>query len=678
MRNRITQIAIFAIAIFGSSCESGEKDRTVENITEQATEVGSTVDRFADIQVLRYDIVDFDKLSLSQKKLVYYMSQAGLAGRDIIFDQNNPYNLEIRNAIENIVENYEGDKESENWKNFMTYAKQMWFANGIHHHYGMDKIMPQFEREYFSGLLEATKTAIQPKTIEVIFSEDLQMKRKVKDADVDMIASSANGFYGEGVTQAMVDEFYKDKINPNDKRPIEYGLNSTMILKDGVLIEDVWKSGGKYGKAIDKITFWLGKAVDVAENDEQKAALEKLIEYYNTGDLQTWDDYNVLWAKSTSGDIDWINGFIEVYGDAIGKRATFESIVQITDFEASEQMKVVAESAQWFEDNSPLMPEHKKKNVKGVSYKVVQVASESGDASPSTPIGVNLPNNNWIRQEIGSKSVSLGNIIAAYNNASGSGMLQEFANDQEEIDRAEKYANLAGKLHTALHEVVGHASGQINDGIGQPAVTLKNYSSTLEEARADLVGLFYIMDNKLVDLGLIPSLEVGKAEYDGYIRNGMLTQLQRLDLGKNVEEEHMQNRQLVAAWVIEKGAEDNVVEKINRDGKTYYNINDYDKLRTLFGELLREIQRIKSEGDYESGKALVETYGVQVDRAIHEEVLARVAPLDIAPYRGFVNPVFVPKMDDKGEITDIKIENTQTFVEQMMYYAKEYGVLHLD
>ena len=437
----------------------------------------------------------------------------------------------------------------------------------------------------------------------------------------------------------------------------------------------MWKSGGKYGSAIDKITFWLEKAAGVAESEEQRAVLEKLIEYYNTGDLNTWDDYNVLWAQSTEGDIDWINGFIEIYGDAIGKRATFESIVQITDFEASEQMKVVAENAQWFEDNSPLMPEHKKKNVKGVSYKVVQVASESGDASPSTPIGVNLPNNNWIRQEIGSKSVSLGNIITAYNSASGSGMLQEFANDQEEIDRAKKYANLAGKLHTALHEVVGHASGQINDGIGQPAVTLKNYSSTLEEARADLVGLYYIMDSKLVDLGLTPSLEVGKAEYDGYIRNGMLTQLQRLDVGKNVEEEHMQNRQLVASWVIEKGAEENVVEKIVRDGKTYYNITDYDKLRTLFGELLKEIQRIKSEGDYEAGKMLVETYGVQVDKAVHEEVLARVKPLDIAPYRGFVNPVFVPEMNADGVITDIKIENKQTFVEQMMYYAKEYGVL---
>ncbi len=675
MKNNFTYITLLAVGILAASCETNTTEVTDNTAKEQVSTDDVTVDRFADIQVLRYDIVDFDKLSLDQKKLVYYMSQAGLAGRDIIYDQNNAYNLEIRHALEDVISNYDGDKESEDWKNVMTYAKQIWFANGIHHHYGMDKIMPLFSKDYFSELISVTNTTISEKATDVIFSNELEMKRKVKDADVDMIAASANGFYGEGVTQAMVEAFYADKIDPNNKRPIEYGLNSTMILKDGQLVEDVWKSGGKYGAAIDKITYWLEKASGVAENEEQKAALNKLIEYYNTGDLKTWDDYNVLWAKSTEGDIDWINGFIEVYGDAIGKRASYESIVQITDFEASKQMKMVAEKAQWFEDNSPLMPEHKKKNVKGVSYKVVQVASESGDASPSTPIGVNLPNNNWIRQEIGSKSVSLGNIISAYNNASGSGMLQEFANDQEEIDRAKEHGQLAGKLHTALHEVVGHASGQINDGIGQPAETLKNYASTLEEARADLVGLYYIMDDKLIDLGLISTLEVGKAEYDGYIRNGMLTQLQRLDLGKNVEEEHMQNRQLVAAWAIEKGASENVIEKIVRDGKTYYNINDYDKLRVLFGDLLREIQRIKSEGDYEAGKSLVETYGVKVDQAVHQEVLDRVKPLDIAPYRGFVNPVFVPVMNDEGEITDVKIENTQNFVEQMMFYAKEYGSL---
>ncbi len=634
-----------------------------------------TVDRFADIQVLRYDIVGFDKLSLDQKKLVYYLSQAGLAGRDIIYDQNNPFNLEIRKAIEHIISNYSGDKKTAEWENFMTYAKQIWFANGIHHHYGMDKIMPKFSRDYFYLLKQETGADISDKIVEVMFSNQIEMKRKVKDANVDMIQASANGFYGEGVTQKMVEDYYANLIDPNEKHPIEYGLNSTMMLKDGKLIEDVWKLGGKYSSAIEKIIYWLEKAVTVTENEDQKNALLKLIEYYQTGNLRTWDEYNILWAKSTAGDIDWINGFIEVYGDALGKRASYESIVQITDFEASEQMKVVAENAQWFEDNSPLIESHKKKNVKGVSYKVVQVASESGDASPSTPIGVNLPNNNWIRQEHGSKSVSLGNIITAYEKASGEGILQEFANDEKEIELAKKYSYLSGKMHTALHEVVGHASGQINDGVGQPAVTLKNYASTLEEARADLVGLYYIMDEKLVELGLIPSLDVGIAEYDGYIRNGMLIQLQRLELGKNVEEEHMQNRQLVASWVIEKGADENVIEVIDRDGKRYYNITDYDKLRTLFGELLREIQRIKSEGDYEAGKVLVETYGVKVNREIHEQVLERVAPLNIAPYRGFVNPVFVPITDENDKIIDVKIENNQDFVEQMLFYAKEYSNL---
>lgn len=437
----------------------------------------------------------------------------------------------------------------------------------------------------------------------------------------------------------------------------------------------MWKSGGKYGKAIDQIIYWLEKATTVAENDGQKNALKKLIEYYQTGDLKIWDDYNILWAESTKGDIDWINGFIEVYGDALGKRANFESIVQITDFEASKQMKVLAENAQWFEDNSPLIPEHKKKQVKGVSYKVVQTASESGDASPSTPIGVNLPNNNWIREEHGSKSVSLGNIISAYDKAGGAGLTNEFAFDNEEKQLAEKHSYLSGKLHTALHEVIGHASGQINPGVGQPSETLKQYASTLEEARADLVGLYYIMDQKMVDLGLMPSLDVAKAEYDGYIRNGLMTQLQRLELGKDLQEEHMQNRQLVAKWVFEKGQNDNVVEKVVRDGKTYFIVNDYSKLRDLFGQLLREIQRIKSEGDFKAGQALVDNYGVKVDYALHKEVLERVKPLNIAPYSGFVNPTLVPITDKKGEIIDVKVSYDKNFVEQMLDYSKKYSFL---
>ncbi len=678
MKYLIVPSLILATLLFSCGDSSENEDNSAETSSINADlemKGGEEVDRFADIQVIRYDISDFDKLTIDQKKLVYYMSQAGLAGRDIIYDQNNPFNLEIRNGLEHIIENYDGAKETDDWKNMMVYAKQIWFANGIHHHYGMNKFTPKFSEKAFKGYIKETGAKISKEALNVIFNPKVATKRKDKDADKDMIVASSNGFYGPGVTQDMVDAYYKEKIDTVTERPIEYGLNSTLILKDGNLFEDVWKIDGKYGKAIEKIVYWLEKAVGVAENDQQEKALEKLIEYHKTGDLTTWDDYNVLWAKSTEGDIDWINGFIETYGDALGKRASFESIVQITDFEASKQMAVVAESAQWFEDNSPLIPSHKKKEVKGVSYKVVQVASESGDASPSTPIGVNLPNNNWIRQEIGSKSVSLGNIISAYAEAGGPGMLNEFANDEDEIALATEHAYLAGKLHTALHEVVGHASGQINKGVGQPAETLRNYASTLEEARADLVGLYYILDSNMIDLGLVTPLDVGKAEYDGYIRNGMMAQLQRLKLGDDVAEEHMQNRQLVASWAIERGASDNVIERIKRDGKTYFNVNDYDKLRIIFGELLREIQRIKSEGDYAAGKALVENYGVKVDQALHKEVLKRVKPLNLAPYRGFVNPILVPVKDDNGEIIDIKIENTQTFVEQMLYYKKMYGTL---
>jgi dipeptidyl-peptidase-3 len=667
--------ALLLIFTFSACKENKQKEIEETSLLERKIPNERQVDRFADIQILRYEIKGFDLLSLSQKQLVYFLSQAGLSGRDIIYDQNNAYNLEIRRCLEGIIKAYKGDKESDQWYLFMTYAKQVWFANGIHHHYGMEKFTPKFSQEYFATLLESTNVSISLDAVATIFNKDVDRKRKVKDPNVDMIVASANNFYGEGVTLSMVEDFYKIKIDTLDPYPIEYGLNSTMVLVNDSLKEDVWKSGGKYGKAIDKIIYNLEMASNFAENQDQKAAIDKLIEYYKTGDLRTWDEYSILWAKSTQGDIDWINGFIETYGDAIGKRASYESMVQITDFEASKQMQVVTQNAQWFEDNSPLIESHKKKNVKGVSYKVVQVASESGDASPSTPIGVNLPNNNWIRQDHGSKSVSLGNIIAAYDKASGPGMLEEFAHDSLEISLANKHGYLAGKLHTALHEVVGHASGQINPGIGQPAETLKNYASTLEEARADLVGLYYLMDTKLIELGLITTLDVGKASYDNYIRNGMLTQLIRIDLGKKIEEEHMQNRQLVASWAIEKGEAENVIEKNLRDGKVFYNINNYEKLRAIFGELLREIQRIKSEGDYQAGMKLVENYGVNVDLNTHTQVLERTQPLDKAPYGGFVNPVFVPLINDQGDIMDIKIENNQNFEQQMMYYAEQYSTL---
>lgn len=666
-------IAFSSLLALSAACGSKETSTDAEETPASAE---TAVERFADVQILRFEVPSWNKLSLKQKELVYYLSMAGLAGRDINYDQNNRFNLEIRRTLEAIHEKYTGDKTSADWKKFDTWSKQVFFSNGIHHHYSMDKIKPTFSKAYFTKLMQAVEHNLSPEALEAIFNPNLEKKRKVKDPNVDMIVASANNFYGKGVTQKMVEDFYKGKSDPNDPTPVELGLNSTLVLKKGKVVEEVWKSGGKYGQAIDQIIFWLRKAVKVAENDQQANALKALIDYYKTGSLKKWDEYNVLWATATKGDIDYINGFIEVYGDALGKRANFESIVQINDFEASKRMSVLTQNAQWFEDNSPLMPEHKKKKVVGVSYKVVEVASESGDAAPSTPIGVNLPNNNWIRQMHGSKSVSLGNLIEAYNKAGGPSLTEEFAHDQEEIDRAKKYAALAGKMHTALHEVIGHASGQINPGIGQPAETLQNYASTLEEARADLVGLYYIMDPQMVKLGLIESLEVGKAEYDGYIRNGLVTQLQRLEKGQNLEEEHMQNRQLVSAWVFEKGQKDNVIEKVIKNGKTYYDIKDYDKLRTLFGDLLREIQRIKSEGDYQAGKKLVETYGVKVDPKLHAEVLKRVKPLNIAPYNGFVYPVFIPVMDSNGKITDIKIENKQGFIEQMLYYGKNNSFLY--
>lgn len=657
-----------------AACSSVEKSSSTK--TESPTKNENVVDRFADAQVLRFEVPSWDKLTLQQKEYAYYLSQAGLAGRDINYDQNNKYNIKIRKALEHILTYFDGDRKSEEWLKFETYAKQVFFSNGIHHHYAMDKIQPTFQQKYFVILLEQTGYTLGTDILDAMFNPESEKKRKVKDPNVDMVVASANNFYGEGVTQKMVEDFYSAKKDDNPREPVEWGLNSSMYVKGGKLYEDVWKSGGKYGPAIDQIIFWLKKAISVAENPEQAEALTKLINYYQTGDLKIWDVYNIAWTKATKGDIDYINGFIEVYGDALGRRASYESVVQIKDFEASKRMSLVAENAQWFEDNSPISPEHKKKNVIGVTYKVVEAVSESGDAAPTTPIGVNLPNNDWIRQAYGSKSVSLGNIIEAYEKAGGPALTKEFAHDQQEIDRAVKYGAIAGKMHTALHEVIGHASGQINPGVGQTSKTLKNYASTLEEARADLVGLYFILDQKMVDLGLIESLEVGKAEYDGYIRNGMMTQLQRLELGQNLEEEHMQNRQLVASWVFEKGLKDNVISKMEHNGKTYFKVNDYNKLRVLFGQLLQEIQRIKSEGDYEAGKALVENYGVKVDAKLHAEVLARVKPLNLAPYSGFVYPTFNVQVGSDGKIKDIQLENKQTFIEQMLFYGKTYSFLN--
>lgn len=672
---KIVLSALVAGVLFSCGEKQNEELTSSPKTEEQTDDFNYEIERFADIRILSYQIKGFDNLTLQQKKLAYYLTQAGLAGRDIIYDQNYKHNLEIRRALDNIAANYEGD-DSEEWVKLQQYTKQVWFANGIHHHYSKDKFTPEFSQEYFQDVLEKANATLSEEALIAIFDPSVDAKAVNHDTSVDIVVESANNFYGEGVTEKMVDEYYKSIIDPNNPRPVEYGLNSKMILNDQGEIEEItWKIGGMYGEALEKVAYWLEKAAEVAENDAQRDALKLLIKYYHTGDLKDWDDYCVAWVQATEGDIDYINGFIEVYGDSKGYKATYENIVQMKDFEASERMKVLEDNVQWFEDNSSIMDEHKKANVTGVTYKVVSVLGEAGDASPSTPIGVNLPNSDWIRLEHGSKSISLGNITEAYENASGSSLINEFAFDEEEAERGLKHGSLASKLHTALHEVVGHASGQLNPGVGTPNETLKNYASALEEARADLVSLYFLMNEKLVELGLMESLEVGKAEYDAYIRNGLMTQLQRIELGKNIEQSHMRNRQLVAAWAYEKGKENNVIEKIKRDGKTYFKVNDYVALQGLFGELLREIQRIKSEGDYEAGAHLIETYGVKVDQEIHKEVLERVAELNLAPYSGFVNPYLIPVTDEEENIIDVKIEYPTSFKEQMLRYSKEYSFL---
>ncbi|HSR59569.1 MAG TPA: hypothetical protein VLL47_02385, partial [Robiginitalea sp.] len=653
------------------------KQNPEQNPVVEETNAGFeySVDQFADLRVLRYRVPGFDELSLKEKELVYYLTQAGLAGRDIIWDQNYRHNLKIRHALENIYRNFAGDKTTADWAAFETYLKRVWFSNGIHHHYSNDKIEPGFGPEYLSFLLAETDTGLTGEAFEVLFDER-DAKKVNKRMDTDNVASSAVNFYGPDLTAEEVQRFYASKNAGADDMPVEVGLNSRLVRKNGALVEEVYKVDGRFGPAIAEIIGWLEKAHGVAENEKQARAIELLIEYYRTGSLETWDQYAIAWVNSTEGNIDWINGFIEVYSDPLGYKASYESIVQIKDFEMSRQMAVLSENAQWFEDHSPLMEEHKKDNVVGVSYKTVLVAGEAGDASPSTPIGVNLPNNNWIRAMHGSKSVSLGNIIDAYNQAGGTERLREFANDEEEVALEIAYGKLADKLHTALHEVVGHASGKINPGVGTPKETLKNYSSTLEEGRADLLALYYLMDPKPRELGLVDDTEkLGKAAYDGYIRNGLVTQLIRIELGDDIEEDHMVNRQWVSAWAYEKGLPDNVIEKVSRDGKTYYNINDYYKLRDLLGQLLRETQRIKSEGDFAAAQELVEGYGVKVDQALHAEVLKRNEQFKSAPYSGFVNPVLEPVRNDAGELIDIVLRQPASFTEQMLDYAQRFSFL---
>ncbi|MEY4912913.1 MAG: hypothetical protein RL025_740 [Bacteroidota bacterium] len=676
-------IGLFFASIMLHACQNRQSDTP----TEPQAEFQVLADQFADLQVLRYRIPGFENLTLQQKELLYYLSQAARSGHDMIWDQNYRHNLLIRKTIENIVEHYEGDRKDPRWEQFMVYAKRIWFSNGIHHHYSTRKFIPEFDTAYWNALIQGCPKATFPVTPScsnptqlaaflqpILFDAKIDAKRVNQESGIDLVQGSANNFYS-GVSQKEVEAFYKPLKNPTDTTPVWFGLNSRLTKINGKVTEIPWKSGGLYGEAIDRIRFWLQKAISVAENPKQKKALELLVEYYKTGDLKTWDAYNIAWVQDTESMIDVVNGFIEVYGDPLGMRASYESVVSFRDMEATKRIKAIGDQAQWFEDQSPILAEHKKAKVTGISAKVITVVQEAGDASPSTPIGINLPNADWIRKMHGSKSVALGNIVYAYNEMGAKGSsIQEFAWDQAEIDRSKKFGPLAGDLHTDLHEVIGHASGQLNPGIGTPKETLKQYASTLEEARADLVALYYIMDPKLIELGVMPSLEVGKAEYDGYIRNGLMLQLRRLEVGENLEESHMRNRQLNAAWAYQKGLANKVIERKQRDGKTYFVVNDYNALRDLFGQLLREIQRIKSEGDFKAGQALVETYGVKVDQALVAEVKKRFESIQSKPYSGFIQPRLVPIMV-QGKIKDVKVEYPDNFVEQMMEFGREYATL---
>jgi dipeptidyl-peptidase-3 len=671
-----------------SSCDnnSGQGDK-VDTVNAEPANFQVEAEAFADLQILRYEVPGFNELSLKEKELAYYLYEAALCGRDIIYDQKSKDGLTIRKTIEAIYGSYTGDKKSEDWKKFETYAGRVWFSNGNYHHYSNEKFIPECSYEYFLQLVNNSDQTKLPKnsgeTNEAFMARikpaifDITFKPKLVDqrADVDNIVGSANNFY-EGVTQKEVEAYYAQF--PSEGNAPSWGLNSKVVKgPDGKLTEKVWKVGGMYSAAIEKIVFWLEKAIPVAENEQQKKALQLLVQYYKTGDLKTFDDYSIEWARDTSSRLDVVNGFIEVYMDAIGKKGSYESVVSLKDLEMSKRIAAIAKEAQWFEDNSPIMKEHKKDTVKGISAKAITVIVESGDAAPSTPIGVNLPNADWIRKDYGSKSVSLSNIVHSYNvfKAKG-GTLDEFGADENVIARLKKYGSLAGDLHTDMHECIGHASGRINKGIATTDVTLKNYASTMEEARADLVALYYIMDKKLVDIGVMPDLEVGKAEYDSYIMNGLMTQLTRLKPGEQLEEAHMRNRQLVAGWAYAQGKKDSVIQFFTRNNKTYVRVNDYNKLRELFGQLLRELQRIKSEGDYNAAKKLVETYGVKVDQKLHAEILERYAKLNVKPYMGFIQPRLVPVMDG-NKITDVKIEYPGSFYQQMMEYAAKYSFLPL-
>lgn len=677
MKKSFLAAAMAAMALVSVSCSSDKKTETAE--------FNYKVDRFADIEILRYKVTDFENLTPKQKELVYYLTEAALYGRDILTDQNGKYNLAIRTTLEEIYKNYDGDKESADYKGFLEYLKQVWFANGIHHHYSTDKFVPKFSQDFFKAevaklapeslpLAEGqTVDAFVAELVPVIFDPTVMAKRVNQTDGQDLIQTSANNYYN-GVTQAEVEQFYAAMKDPKDTTPISYGLNSRLVKKDGKVQEEVYKIGGRYSAAIEKIVENLKKAEAVAENDQQKAYINKLIEYYTTGNLKTFDEYSILWVEDVVSTVDFINGFIENYGDPLGLKGAWESIVNFKNEKASHRTEVISANAQWFEDHSPIDVRFKKDSVKGVTAKVITAAILAGDAYPSTPIGINLPNANWIRAAHGSKSVTIENITEAYDQAShGNGFNEEFVIDKETSDLLDKYLFIVDNLHTDLHECLGHGSGKLLPGVHDDA--LKEHGSTLEETRADLFALYYLADPKLMELGLVDNKDAYKAEYYKYILNGMMTQLMRIEYGKNIEESHMRNRQLISMWAYENGKAENVIELVKKDGKTFIKINDYEKLRGLFGKLLAEVQRIKSEGDYAAGKKLVEDYAVKVNPEIHKEVLDRYAKLDIAPYKGFVNPVYTAVKDSNGNITDVKVDYSENYVDQMLRYSKDYSPL---
>lgn len=676
MKKQLIACAAFALL---TAC-SGSKTTTAE-----ADKFDYTVEQFADLQILRYRVPGFENLSLQQKELVYYLTEAALQGRDILFDQNGKYNLRIRRTLEAVYTGYKGDKNTPDFKAMEVYLKRVWFSNGIHHHYGSEKFVPGFAPEFFKEAVLSVDTSTLPlaegQTAEqlcdelfpVIFDPAVMPKRVNQAAREDLVLTSACNYY-DGVTQKEAEDFYNAMKDPKDETPVSYGLNSRLVKENGKIQEKIWKVGGLYGQAIDKIVYWLKKAEGVAENPEQKAVVAELIKFYETGDLKTFDEYAILWVKDLNSLVDFVNGFTESYGDPLGMKASWESLVNFKDMEATHRTEIISGNAQWFEDHSPVDKQFKKDEVKGVSAKVITAAILAGDLYPATAIGINLPNSNWIRSHHGSKSVTIGNITDAYNKAAhGNGFNEEFVYSDAELQLIDKYADLTGELHTDLHECLGHGSGKLLPGVDPDA--LKAYGSTIEEARADLFGLYYVADPKLVELGLTPNEDAYKAEYYTYLMNGLMTQLVRIEPGNNVEEAHMRNRQLIARWVFEKGAADKVVELVKKDGKTYVVVNDYEKLRELFGELLSEIQRIKSTGDYQSAHDLVESYAVKVDPALHAEVLERYKKLNLAPYKGFVNPKYEAVVDAAGKITDVKVTYDEGYAEQMLRYSKDYSNL---